>query len=156
MKFNLVSIALLFHYSFAFVLLATSCENNDNETNAIEQYLLEKATSNNSEDATEEVSTTPEPSDSSILPTIDLSHWKVTLPINNAISVSPPEILDYTNNDLLAPFMFNDETDGSLVFYTYPDASTPNSSYSRTELREQMVPGSNNTCLLYTSPSPRD
>ena len=41
--------------------------------------------------------------------------------------------------------MYNDSTDGSLVFYTYPGSSTPNSSYSRTELREQMVPGSNNT-----------
>ena len=145
MKFNLVSIPLLFHYSFVLLLLATSCENNDEGTNAVEQYLLEKGTSNTSEDTTEEVSTPPETPDSSILPNIDLSHWKVTLPINNAISVSPPEILDYANNDLLTPFMFNDEKDGSLVFYTYPDASTPNSSYSRTELREQMVPGSNNT-----------
>ena len=31
-----------------------------------------------------------------------------------------------------------------MVFYTYPGASTNNSSYSRTELREQMVSGSNN------------
>ncbi|MBT8191110.1 MAG: polysaccharide lyase family 7 protein, partial [Bacteroidia bacterium] len=32
-----------------------------------------------------------------------------------------------------------------LVFYTYPASSTRNSKYSRTELREQMVPGSNST-----------
>ncbi len=79
------------------------------------------------------------------LPRIDLSHWKVTLPIGNPTEVSPPEILNYANNELLKKFMYNDSTDASLVFYTYPGASTANSSYSRTELREQMVPGSNNT-----------
>ena len=79
------------------------------------------------------------------LPKIDLNNWKVTLPIGDPTEVKPPEILDYATNDLLKEFMYNDSTDGSLVFYTYPGASTRNSSYSRTELREQMVPGSNNT-----------
>ena len=74
------------------------------------------------------------------LPEIDLSHWKVTLPIGNPTEVYPPEILDYGNNETLKPFMFNDSIDGSLVFYTYPEASTANSSYSRTELRELMDP----------------
>jgi len=79
------------------------------------------------------------------LPNIDLSHWKVTLPIGNPTEVSPPEILDYATNETLKPFMYNDSVNGALVFYTYPGASTANSSYSRTELREQMVPGSNST-----------
>lgn len=83
------------------------------------------------------------------LPKIDLTNWKVTLPIPNEsgrpIEVHPPEISSYANNEILKPFMFNDSTDGSLVFYTYPGSSTANSSYSRTELREQMVPGSNST-----------
>lgn len=79
------------------------------------------------------------------LPDIDLNNWKVTLPIGNPTEVHPPEILDYATNQTLLPFMYNDSTDGSLVFYTYPGASTANSSYSRTELREQLVPGSNNT-----------
>lgn len=79
------------------------------------------------------------------LPHIDLNNWKVTLPIGNPTEVKPPEILDYATNNLLKDFMYNDSTDGSLVFYTYPGASTANSSYSRTELREQMVPGSNKT-----------
>lgn len=79
------------------------------------------------------------------LPHIDLSNWKVTLPIGNPTEVKPPEILNYATNDLLKEFMYNDSTDGSLVFYTYPGSTTTNSSYSRTELREQMVPGSNNT-----------
>ena len=79
------------------------------------------------------------------LPHIDLNNWKVTLPIGNPTEVKPPAILDYASSDLLAPFMYNDSIDGSLVFYCYPGSSTLNSSYSRTELREQMVPGSNST-----------
>jgi hypothetical protein len=79
------------------------------------------------------------------LPDIDLSHWKVTLPIGNPTEVKPPEILTYATNETLKPFFYNDSINGGLVFYTYPSASTANSSYSRTELREQMVPGSNNT-----------
>lgn len=79
------------------------------------------------------------------LPKIDLNHWKVTLPIGNPTEVEPPEILGYAEMEILQEFMYNDSTDGSLVFHTYPGASTANSSYSRTELREQMVPGSNST-----------
>ncbi|GIV31067.1 MAG: polyguluronate lyase [Saprospiraceae bacterium] len=77
------------------------------------------------------------------LPHIDLSHWKVTLPIGNPTEIEPPEILDYANNELLKQFMYNDSTDGSLVFYTFPGSTTANSAYSRTELREQMEPGRN-------------
>ena len=76
------------------------------------------------------------------LPKIDLNNWKVTLPIGNPTSVKPPEILNYATNDLLKPYMYNDSIEGALVFYTKPGSSTPNSSYSRTELREQMVSGS--------------
>ena len=74
------------------------------------------------------------------LPKIDLSTWKVTIPTpradGNATEVHPPDISGYATNDLLTEFMYNDSTDGSLVFYTYPNATTANSSYSRTELRE--------------------
>ena len=79
------------------------------------------------------------------LPKIDLNNWKVTLPIGKPSEIKPPEILDYPNVDVLKDYMYNDSTDGSLVFYTYPSASTRNSKYSRTELREQMIPGKNNT-----------
>ncbi|MEO9966735.1 MAG: polysaccharide lyase family 7 protein [Reichenbachiella sp.] len=80
-----------------------------------------------------------------LLPNIDLSHWKVTLPIGQGkpVEVEPPEILDYASIQELKPFMYNDSTDASLVFYTYPGAVTGNTKYSRTELREQMTPGSN-------------
>ena len=80
------------------------------------------------------------------LPNIDLNNWKVTLPVGNPTEIKPPEILDYATNSLLQDFMYNDSTDGTLVFYTYPGgATTTNSSYPRTELREQMIPGDNNT-----------
>ncbi len=78
------------------------------------------------------------------LPNIDLSHWKVTLPIGDPMEIAAPEILNYATDERLKSFMYNDSTDGSLVFYTYPVSSTANSSYSRTELREQMIPGNNN------------
>lgn len=74
------------------------------------------------------------------LPEIDLSHWKVTLPVGNPTEVFPPDILDYATNETLKPFMYNDSINGAIVFYTYPGASTANSSYSRTELRELMNP----------------
>jgi len=74
------------------------------------------------------------------LPIIDLSHWKVTLPVGKPTEVYPPEILNYANNETLKPYMYNDSINGALVFYTYPGASTANSSYSRTELRELMNP----------------
>ena len=45
------------------------------------------------------------------LPDIDLSHWKVTIPRGSgkggAVSVEPPEILEYATNPVLKPFMYN-------------------------------------------------
>ncbi|MDB4293361.1 polysaccharide lyase family 7 protein, partial [Maribacter sp.] len=83
------------------------------------------------------------------LPEIDLSNWKVTIPEGEgkggAISVKPPKILDYATNETLKPYMYNDSTKGALVFYSYPStATTANTKYSRSELREQMVPGDDN------------
>ena len=84
------------------------------------------------------------------LPEIDLSNWKVTIPEGTgkggAISVELPEILDYATNKTLKPYMYNDSTKGALTFYAYPtSATTANTKYSRSELREQMVPGDDNT-----------
>jgi hypothetical protein len=84
------------------------------------------------------------------LPMIDLSHWKVTVPIANMegkpYEVEPPEILNYATNEALKPFMYNDSLRGAIVFYAFPSQSTTrNTKYSRSELREQMVPGDNNT-----------
>lgn len=78
------------------------------------------------------------------LPEIDLSHWKVTIPVGKPTEVEPPEILDYANNETLKNYMYNDSVRGALVFYALPNATTANTKYSRSELREQMVPGENN------------
>lgn len=83
------------------------------------------------------------------LPKIDLAHWKVTIPEGSgkggALNVSPPEILDYENNQVLKPFMYNDSISGAIIFHAYPtDATTANTKYSRSELREQMEPGNDN------------
>lgn len=97
----------------------------------------------------DEIETSPpfieNPAPSYKLPDIDLTHWKVTLPIGNPTSVRPPEILNYATNAVLKPYMYNDSIEGALVFYTKPGSSTANSSYSRTELREQMISGSDYT-----------
>jgi hypothetical protein len=120
----------LFLMMILFSMFFISCKGS-NEDDPIIEIIVEQ------EDDPVEVSY--------ILPDIDLSNWKVTLPIGNPTEVKPPEILNYATNETLKPFMYNDSINGALVFYTYPGASTANSSYSRTELREQMVPGSNNT-----------
>lgn len=84
------------------------------------------------------------------LPDIDLSHWSVTTPELNhkgsALSVQPPDILNYAKDERLLPYMYNDSTSGALVFYSFPSAAkTANTKYTRCELREQMVPGDNKT-----------
>ncbi|WP_338418079.1 polysaccharide lyase family 7 protein [Pseudotamlana carrageenivorans] len=83
------------------------------------------------------------------LPDIDLSHWKVTLPVLNEkgkpYEIDPPEILDFSSNEVAKPYMYIDSTDGSIVFHAMPTKSTTkNTKYTRSELREQMVPGENN------------
>lgn len=83
------------------------------------------------------------------LPKIDLSHWKVTLPVTNEkgkpYEIEPPEISNFATNDIARPYMYIDSTAGAIVFHAMPTASkTRNTKYTRSELREQMVPGENN------------
>lgn len=83
-------------------------------------------------------------------PKIDLSHWKVTLPVTNAqgkpYEIEPPEIFEYATNEIAKPYMYLDDRLGAIVFHAMPTASkTANTKYTRSELREQMVPGDNNT-----------
>ncbi len=125
-------------------LVYSGCSSTSTDTSELERYLVENQqamVSQSGAESTTSTSTVEEEIDY-LLPNIDLSNWKVTLPIGNPTSVRPPEILDYATNETLKPFFYNDSIDGSLVFYAYPGASTANSSYSRTELREQMVAGS--------------
>ncbi len=83
------------------------------------------------------------------LPDIDLSHWKVTLPVLNEkgkpYELEPPEIFDFASNEIAKPYMYIDSTKGAIVFHAMPTASkTRNTKYTRSELREQMVSGDNN------------
>lgn len=78
---------------------------------------------------------------------IDFADWKVTLPVDENNNGSPDEyqpseLINFGYQTLapVQPFMYDDTEDESLVFYTFPDISTTNSSYSRTELRELINP----------------
>lgn len=78
---------------------------------------------------------------------INFVNWKVTLPVdeNNdgkPDEYQPDELINFEYQTLASvqPFMYDDIEDESLVFYTYPEVSTTNSSYSRTELRELINP----------------
>jgi len=141
-------------FAFIVMLVATSCSNDaevPEEEIVVEEVIEEKEVEENT-DTEEEVVVEEEQVEGVdfFLPNIDLSNWKVTLPIGSPDEVEPPEIIDYATDERLMPYMYNDSTDGSLVFYTTPGSSTANSSYSRTELREQMVPGSNSTNWTFT------
>lgn len=129
LKYHLLVFLLMFSMTFNL-----SCQENNEVDPEINEILenIKDGWENETEEPTYK------------LPDIDLSHWKVTLPIGNPTEVYPPEILDYATNETLKPFMYNDSINGALVFYTYPGASTANSSYSRTELRELMDPTDGN------------
>lgn len=78
---------------------------------------------------------------------ISFANWKLTLPIDANNNGSPDEYSAAQLNNLgyrtlvpIKPFMFDDTSDESIVFYTYPATSTANSNYSRTELREMINP----------------
>ena len=59
--------------------------------------------------------------------------------------ISPPEISDFASNEVAKPYMYIDSTRGAIVFHAMPtESKTKNTKYTRSELREQMVPGENN------------
>ena len=96
--------------------------------------------------------TTPEPDpepEPVPVDVIDLSNWYLTLPVDadndgRVDNIEQPALDNYRNIDRVKPYMY-DGLDNSLVFNCpYTGISTTNSSYSRTELREQMVTNDNN------------
>lgn len=78
---------------------------------------------------------------------IDLTNWKITLPITKEngklVELESPEIQKFEDNEIVKPFFYRDPVDNAIVFKAYPAQTTRNTKYSRTELREQMEPGSN-------------
>lgn len=65
---------------------------------------------------------------------IDLSNWKLTLPIDNAAEIMPYELADYESEFF--------ERDGSSIIFRCPVAgdTTENAKYPRTELRQMIDP----------------
>ncbi|MBC8753394.1 polysaccharide lyase family 7 protein [Kordia sp. YSTF-M3] len=118
-----------------FLVALANCSSNDD---------LERPTSSTTDTPTTPPDTPPTTINYA---DIDFSSWKVTLPVDENNNGGPDE---YQPADLInfgyqtlapvQPFMYDDTDDESLVFYTYPDISTTNSSFSRTELRELINP----------------
>lgn len=82
---------------------------------------------------------------------IDLSHWTLTTPAEDpnkpgkTLDLNYPEILNFSSNDAVKKFMYEDPKDKSIVFYAFPSGtSTANSHFSRSELRETMEIGDKN------------
>lgn len=78
---------------------------------------------------------------------INFSNWKVTLPVDENNNGSPDEYQPnqlinggYRNITAVKSFMYDDVLDKSIVFYTFPNTTTANTSFSRTELRELINP----------------
>jgi len=123
----------LYIFILFFISLILSCTDNSE---------LERPSSNDGNSGSDnEVVVEPVYAD------IDFSNWKVTLPIDEDNNGNPDEYLPSVLEDFgyqilepVQPFMYDDQEDSSIVFYTYPEVSTTNSSYSRTELRELINP----------------
>lgn len=116
------------------LLFVSSCSKNNESTNKPEPTTT-NTTGNENDDNTVTYAD------------IDFTNWKVTLPIDENNNGKPDEYLpsdlinlSYQTLEPVIPFMYDDANDTSIVFYTYPDVSTTNSSYSRTELRELINP----------------
>ena len=117
---------------FTLLLLGSSCSKNDEVNNTHEDTSVENTT--NEEEVID-------------FADITFTNWKVTLPVDENNNGKPDEYqpnelinLGYQTLESVKPFMYDDVSDNSLVFYTYPESSTTNSSYSRTELRELINP----------------
>ena len=115
-----------------FMILCISCSSDENTSD--DSQIIDEIIEEEEEEEEEEVIEYAD---------VDFSNWKVTLPIDENNNGSPDEYppsqlinFGYQTLSPIQPYMYDDETDASLVFYTIPDVSTTNSSYSRTELRE--------------------
>ena len=87
----------------------------------------------------------------------DLSTWKINIPIdeNNDDKSDDISVTNLNNGFEDSRFFYTAE-DGGMVFKCPVEGykTSENTSYTRSELREMLR--KENTCLLYTSPSPRD
>ena len=70
---------------------------------------------------------------------IDLSHWKLELP--TGYTASEWKLSNFQKDKFAQPFFYLDSIDGSLVLEAYPSAGKSKAKYTKTSLREQMIPG---------------
>jgi hypothetical protein len=130
------------HLLLMLVFCACSSDEQSVSTNTVSQPTL--VNDNESEDTDSDVDVTT-------YADINFTNWKVTLPVDENNNGSPDEyqpsqLINFGYQTLapVMPYMYDDESDASLMFYTFPDISTSNSSYSRTELRELINVNSSN------------
>ncbi len=135
MKIN--SLKYLFYLVFILSIGCSSSDDSSNNPEIIDEVIDEE----------EETEEEEEEEETPIYAEIDFTNWKVTLPVDENNNGSPDEyqpdtLVNYGYQTLepVQPYMYDDISDSSLVFYTFPDVSTTNSSYSRTELRELINP----------------
>lgn len=128
------------------MVLIVNCSNNDNEIVTPVNGNITLNNPNGNDDS---------PGNNDNYADIDFSNWKITLPVDQNNNGKPDEYqpsdlinFGYQTLEPVKPFMYDDTEDQSLVFFTYPEVSTTNSSYSRTELRELINP--NNSKVNWT------
>ncbi|WP_298535675.1 polysaccharide lyase family 7 protein [uncultured Algibacter sp.] len=122
-----------------FLSASAACQSNNSSTSESDNAVVTKQSKKKKKKKKGKVK----------LPSIDLSHWKVTLPVadenGKPYEIDPPEILDFASNEIAKPYMYIDSTKGAIVFHAMPtNSKTRNTKYTRSELREQMEPGNNN------------
>lgn len=129
----------IFMMALFYATMLCSCSNT---VDASEQYEVNKEEPEEQKEEEEE-----EKTPTAKYANIDFTHWKVTLPVDEDNNSKPDEYqpAQLVNNGYqtlaaVKPYMYDDSSDGSIVFYTFPDESTANSKYSRTELRELINP----------------
>ncbi|WP_186445803.1 polysaccharide lyase family 7 protein [Paenibacillus cremeus] len=70
---------------------------------------------------------------------IDLSHWKLTLPLEKATDISTADLVKGYSSD----YFYTDPQDGAMTFWSpVVGGKTANTEYPRSELREMMNPSS--------------
>ena len=128
---------MILRFIFISILFFFSGCSTNNDLIPTESSEINDSIENSKDDKTDEV----------VVADIDFSNWKLTLPFDENNNGSPDEYqpdvlinLGYQTLDSVVPYMYDDTEDSSIVFYTFPDVSTTNSSYSRTELRELIHP----------------
>lgn len=72
---------------------------------------------------------------------IDLTNWKLELP--SGYKASDWKLSNFQKDRFAKPFFYLDSLDGALVMEAYPVEGKSKAKYTRTTLREQMQPGSN-------------